>query len=342
MDIPVPRTAYLGLNTEDVGFELMIMDHVGGNALHEKWSQMPWLKKELLVRKMINYMIQLFRPRFHRLGSLYHTSDLQTLHATDIPEMVPLGEDLGSSARDFCLSQIVAIPFFVSDKSKVNVSRGLFMSSRDWLEARLRLHLDEVEKMADRDESDSDDEDESDAYQLLNSAEAYRVRAQRLLDILPSLFPDYEREEFVLVHLDLHSGNIMVDLDHSISGVIDWECISTCPLWLACTIPKFLFGPYRAECPDLDKFSMVIRDDGTEDRNPLYYEQLEEYKSTQLHHFFLEGMERVCPEWMQIFENDKLKVAFEEVVSNWRFEIMTGAVEAWLDACDRGDTLPPL
>jgi hypothetical protein len=68
---------------------------------------MSWLKKELLVRKVITDVAQLFRKRFNRLGNLYSTAELQQLPSTDIPDVVLLGAESSTDSLQFCLSKIV-------------------------------------------------------------------------------------------------------------------------------------------------------------------------------------------------------------------------------------------
>jgi hypothetical protein len=41
----------------------------------------------------------------------------------------------------------------------------------------------------------------------------------------------------------------------------------------------------------------------------MYLEHMEDYKKTQLQKFFLEEMQRICPQWVQAYESNKLKFA---------------------------------
>jgi hypothetical protein len=166
-----------------------------------------------------------------------------------------------------------------------------------------------------------------------------KSRAQRLIDLLPQFFPRDEAEEFVLHHHDLNSHNILVDNSHDLAAVIDWECINTCPLWLACEIPKFLDGTVRDTPPNPDDRPIKDWGDGNKDRNGVYYEQLEEYEKTQLRQCFLEEMERVCPEWVRVHNERKHKAYFEEVVAHVGTQIMAKAIDEWLGAVGRARNL---
>ena len=52
----------------------------------------------------------------------------------------------------------------------------------------------------------------------------------------------------------------------------------------------------REEPLNPDEFPFRTQDDCTEDRNVMYYRRFDEYEKTQLWRFFLEEMQRVCPE----------------------------------------------
>jgi hypothetical protein len=121
--------------------------------------------------------------------------------------------------------------------------------------------------------------------------------------------------------------------------VIDWECINTCPLWLACEIPKFLDGTVRDTPPNPDDRPIKDWGDGNKDRNGVYYEQLEEYEKTQLRQCFLKEMERVCPEWVRVHNERKHKAYFEEVVAHVGTQIMAKAIDEWLGAVGRARNL---
>jgi hypothetical protein len=44
------------------------------------------------------------------------------------------------------------------------------------------------------------------------------------------------------MHDDLNNQNIIVDAAGRLSGVVDWEGVSTCPLSIGCQYPGFLDG----------------------------------------------------------------------------------------------------
>ncbi|KAH4039498.1 hypothetical protein HBI09_032810 [Parastagonospora nodorum] len=391
-DIPAPRVLhYNALRNDELGFEWMIQGRVPGTSLKTQWHQMSWLEKELVVRKVIGYLTQLFRKRFSRMGNIYDTRDLQKLSEQDLPDAILLSADHSTSDTAFSMSEIVSIPFFYNDHGSVDVERGPYKRSHEWLAAQLQFALHDADNVPVetglKDESsnngdvsglfpskddnsqlqkDSEDdwcdtdseisdidfsdtntnttksinaEDSSDAVldsdsecsePDTDSPAAIKTRIARLQAVLPKVFPLTDKDTFILHHQDLSSNNIMLSATHSLNGIIDWECVHTTPLWLACQIPKFLRGSYRDEPP--------IRDDEFEDEwyEKAYYDDLEDYEKTQLREFFLEEMQRVCPEWMEVFNESGLKADFECAVSFVAEQGAGADIDEWIAAVEEG------
>lgn len=134
--LPVPQViASDARNNNELRFEWMITQRIPGDNLREQWRHMSWMKKELLVRKVIDYQMQLFRKRFHHIGNIYDTTSLQALSTASVPVTVPLGTDHSSESVQHCLSQIVSIPFFYHEHWKLDIPRGpyphVFRDERD-------------------------------------------------------------------------------------------------------------------------------------------------------------------------------------------------------------------
>ncbi|KAF2639846.1 hypothetical protein P280DRAFT_470452, partial [Massarina eburnea CBS 473.64] len=193
--------------------------------------------------------------------------------------------------------------------------------------------------------SDSESESDSDSDGLPNEhdiagANGNKSNTERLIALLPTIFPAAENggEEFVLHHTDLNAGNILLDPNtHEVAGIIDWECIHTVPLWFACQIPRFLLSRTRNEKPDpqTDWYKQV-NEDGTGGINEGYWYDLEEWEKTQLRGFFLDEMEKECPEWVEVHRESAsgLKADFESAVGEW---LSWSSVEWWLDRVEDGE-----
>jgi hypothetical protein len=102
-EIPAPNVSASDLsNKNELGFEWIIQDFVPGRMLADAWTDMSWLKKELVVRKIINYSVQLFEKRFTRMGNLYATKDIQKLATAELPDVKLLGAEYSTDTEAFC------------------------------------------------------------------------------------------------------------------------------------------------------------------------------------------------------------------------------------------------
>ena len=342
--IPVPAVLkFQATSQNELGFEWILMTHISGTQMGDQWRSISSLKKKLIVRNMVSYLAQLFRKRFSYLGNLYATADLQRLPwAAGADATAPIAKMPGFESG-FFLGQIVEQPLFWGNHLQFDINRGPFENSRDWLRAVLQVYIlgaDHPVTLIDGSENDSDSDDEPSP---LCSPEAIKVQAQRLMDLLPMIFPTDTSEIFVLHHHDLHENNIFIDGNHEISGVIDWEFVPTVPLWAACEIPKFLQSKLnRYVCPGQDLYSKKTLDDGTKDMDRLYYEHLAEYEKTQLRAVFLEEMQRVCPDWVDVYKNNKLKAAFGEAVALFGEKSNAKIIDEWLDVLEEHGDAPSI
>lgn len=312
-NILLPKAIKYDCNfNNDLVFEWIIQDLVPGKTLEETWHQTRWLHKELLVRKVITYLSALFKRRFERMGSLYTTNGLMR-----VPLYEPVDNIRVRNSR-YHLGEIVSYPFFSGNRLTYNISRGPFKSSREWLVARLQFIIND----SDNPPKNADEDD-------LDTAQCVKVLALRLLAIMPKVFPETDPENdtvFVLHNHDLHMGNILLNSDGNLSGIVDWECIYTSPLWLACQLPKFLQGRTRHEVPTAEDYSQ------TKD----YEERLQDYETTRLRQFFFEEMERVQPEWVKIFKHSEMKVDFEKAVEGCAAEYSYVRIDRRLKGIEKG------
>ena len=186
------------------------------------------------------------------------------------------------------------MPFFWNDHLSLNIPRGPFATSREWLAASLAIKNNDCDRIAQRiaqekltgalDEDDDDDDDDN---------EFARVLIERLTQLLPKLFPrtDDHLEDFALRHDDIHEQNILVDAPGQLTALVDWECVSYVHFWKACQIPHLLVGQDRFEEPHSEGYSR--NEDGSPDE--LYFEHLKGFQLTKLHEYFFKKMAFVEP-----------------------------------------------
>jgi hypothetical protein len=183
---------------------------------------------------------------------------------------------------------------------------------------------------------------------------------QRLIELLPRILSADEPQIFTLHHHDLHGNNIFVDANHELSGIIDWECMPTVPLWVACEIPKFLQTLLDRDVPpDPNWYSTKILEGSSKDASDggsnhapdneyeadnveLYYDRLEGHEKPKLRTLFLEKMQRACPEWVEVYQNNKAKAGLVEAVAalgnNWQ----TWLVDKWITAVEEHGFAPSI
>ncbi|KAK5626765.1 hypothetical protein RRF57_002480 [Xylaria bambusicola] len=276
--VPVPKVlAFDDSNNNEIGFEWILMELMPGLSAYERWRTMPMEQKELIAKRMAEIQAELFyygklNLAFRGIGTL-HTNT--TGEAVDVPLPVAPGT-------------LVAHEFFMGDRFKYDVPRGPFHSSSAWLDSLLKIII--LEQTAAIEKAEDDGEKEG--------AEEILATARRLLPLLPKIFPEtqeMEAQPTVLWHDDLNLRNILVDEKGGITAIVDWECVSTVPIWMTTSMPKFLQGDNRTEEPIRDTYrdetpselAASESDDGlpqldNEGKNPLYWEHKMEYEVTQL------------------------------------------------------------
>ncbi|KAJ0416360.1 phosphotransferase enzyme family-domain-containing protein [Aspergillus carlsbadensis] len=220
--IPVPEIIAFDASADSkIGFEWILMERMPGVSLYKKWRTMTAYQKAALVQRVTEYQAQVFRHRFSGLGTL-------TLN------------DEGNGQRPEP-GQLVSGMFFQGDHYDLDIPRGPFRSTHDWLSSYLQIVV--KDHTAAKDEAE-DSEDEEDAEFAL-------IVTHKLISLLPKIFPAIQDppERSVIWHGDLSLSNILVNEQGEITGVINWECVSAMPEWMSTQTPKFLDNATRDKEP---------------------------------------------------------------------------------------------
>ncbi|RMJ10436.1 hypothetical protein CDV36_009937 [Fusarium kuroshium] len=310
--IPLPQV--IGYNSSldsALGFEWILMTRLGGTSLSDAWAHIDFSTKSALVRQFALFEASLFRNQLSGIGNIYPTA---------LPTPTPI------------TGRIVSMPFFWGDRINLDMDRGPFRHSRDWMAARLELAesdcLAVLRKYPTGAELDSDAEDDREDATRTASIIA---KLQQLIDFV---FPETTMAEdpTVLCHTDLSRSNILVDDAGKLTGVIDWECVSALPLWKACSYPAFLEGRPRHKKPDETRYAH----DPDQVPSCLYLEHLLEYELTLLRSLFLEEMERVEPRWITVFNASQLQRDFDLAAENCDSENLARDILRWADSIAGG------
>jgi len=323
-DVPVPKVvAFDDTSNSEIGFEWILMELMSGRPAYYRWRRMTMSQKETLVSRVAEFQSQLFRcgamtPGFRGIGTLSTHS-----HPSETPEPGP----------------IVSSVFFAGPHYHYTVPRGPFNSSHDWLRAHLMIIIKEhTTALANADATDRE------------YAEGVLRVTRKLLRLLPKIFPQlmHPPERTVLWHDDLSLMNLMVDDSGRITAVIDWECVSTMPRWVASQMPEFLRGARREQKPDRSHYTDVSEHgsdvsvgEGLEDsldnegKTELYWIHLMEYEQTQLRKVYAMRMRHLRPEWDVEATEGQLKVDFLEAVSKCGAGFYLKRIEQWVDAVEK-------
>lgn len=333
-DIPVPQIfAFDDSRENELSFERILMEMLPGATLRTRWRRLSRDAKRDLVKQVAKY-------QFPAIGNIFVNPETQLMikgspHSTVAADTKQVREENQQLLP--ALGQLVSMIFW-GDHITQDVPRGPFTNSEDWIRARLTLVLTNQERII----KTSDDEDD------IEEAEDAKEIAERLLKLLPNIFPlnTNTPKLSILFHDDLSMQNILCDGDGKITGILDWECVSALPLWRACELPEFLTGRDRNEEPQRDQYAP---DNGEEDTsrftrdvvdnegvNSLYWEHLLEYELTILRDLFLKEMGNIAPRWIEELEKGEVKADFELAVQNCDNSWRTKKVKSWVDALEKG------
>ena len=358
--IPVPEVvAYDASSESALGFEWMLMKRIMAKPVGDTLHSMDWPAKVALVKNIVDVMAQLFHLRFTRIGNLFQPQHVRPSCEVEESALTPGGlatkllgvafqllrttfqrmrnllpdtfnwgdhgpEDT-SAASNVVVDRIVSMSFFWDKKFTMDVSRGPFPSSREWLLAQLALTEGDCDALLQDQDADKDE------YEC---KEKGKVIIQRLRDHLPHIFPSdgTETEAFAIGHDDINRQNILVDESGTFKALVDWEFVSVLPLWKICQLPSYLDGYECNNKPDPDRYK---------GEDECYQSHLMAYENTLLRGIFLDEMKVVAPEWIQERERSVKKAEFLRAINHCDTPFQ-GRVESWLDALDTGGEYKPL
>ncbi|RKU45297.1 hypothetical protein DL546_006625 [Coniochaeta pulveracea] len=330
--MPVPKViAFDDTQDNEIGFEWILMELMQGQSAYQRWRKMSMDQKTWLVEQIAEYQGQVFKQsrevaNFDSVGTLTESNK-------STPRTLPAPRP----------GRLVSMEFFWGNNFNYDVPRGPFRSSHDWLSARLSLICQKQAQLLEKEEDEDDREDARSIIRL----------AQRLVSLLPKVFPSLVNpaEPTVLWHDDLSLQNILVDDDGKVTAIIDWECVSAKPLWVAAGVPKALEGSKREEEPDRDSYgddSESDNDEGDDDdgldnegKDSLYWIHLMEYEQTRLRRVYEEKLTTLWPQRATVASQSCLKSDFHAAVDRCAAGWYLTRVEQWIDAVE-GGTFPRL
>lgn len=143
-------------------------------------------------------------------------------------------------------------------------------------------------------------------------------------------------------------SNILINEQGEITPLLDWECVSAMPPWMATAVPKFLQGSVREEEPKRQDYADETENepetpvDGEDDdldnegKNELYWIHLMEYEKTQLRRLYQAQMCKSRPGWDSEIKQNSLKEDFIGAVFRCGHGFSLKRIVQWVDAIDKG------
>ncbi|KAI4641671.1 hypothetical protein J4E93_007769 [Alternaria ventricosa] len=320
-NIPVPEIIADNDDLEDdLGFEWILMERMPGRPLREVWHKMSWLHKELLVKQIVGFMVQLYYLKLPSIGSLYSEESIFDW----------------DRSRNYTVGDAVTQAFFIDDHIQQSIYRGPFASSQSFVNAHMAFLQHDITKLQHAEGSDGYDSD--DEEQAEGMSEIYAKLQKVIPTIFPAANPGDEDEETILFNGDISFNNIIVSPSGDLVGIVDWECTTTVPPWHACQIPQFLDGLLPTSTTSQSQPPLPLTPEALADKDAVqfHHEQLQAYELTCLRTFFVEEMRRQCPEWLVYWQEGAKKrdvlIAIEECGDDSQWTLING----WLDAVLEG------
>lgn len=345
-NIPVPKVvAFEDVNTnDDIGFEWILLELAQpGVPAHRCWRTLAMKQKIAIAQRLAEFQAELFHcgraddAPFRNIGTL----DFEN------------GAKGGDAAAKVAPGRLVSNELIMRrrlDKDDADVSRGPFRSSHDWLHAELRLLI--LEKANAIEHSQDNEDDKEDATEI-------RDAAQRLLVLLPKVFPPASQQDAAaptaLNHDGLTLRNILLNDLGEITALLDWECVSAMPTWVATMPPRLLYGPSREEEPNKEAYADDETPAGSdpargenqgghdadeldnEGKNELYWIHLMEYEKTRLRRAYRERMKQLWPDWPA--DESCQRVDFYEAFLQCNAGVFIRQVNKWVDLVEKGESI---
>ncbi|TCD65561.1 Phosphotransferase enzyme [Steccherinum ochraceum] len=243
LGMPVPKVWAWSADAADprgVGAEFVIMDKVSGDALSERWAELPrpqWLR---VIREVIELNRRFSERKFSQIGSIFYKEDVseelqqRSLYAAG----VDAGAD-GASER-FRIGPMMDWNLWRGKRKLMkDVDRGPWQNTVAYMQAVAQLEKQWLRQYARVPPPGSP---------LCRHPEEDNINAHiALLDLFIELASHIPLQSTVtspvLWHTDMHGENILLDTDSDhpprIVAMLDWQNLVIAPLFLQSGVAKF-------------------------------------------------------------------------------------------------------
>jgi hypothetical protein len=368
--------AFDSSHENELGFAWTIMEMMPGRPLCFQWRYMTRQQKELLVKRVAEVVAQMFRRKFHGIGNLYQVAadaspqrkhcngvkrtpkpeniapmSSQLKHRNNIktvpqPEnsapadMSPLmagstrsstnGFDVNRHSPNYSVGRIVSMSFLWHKRVHYDVDRGPFACSYDWMAARLAFVITESEAIIS--DPTLDERQKACARKFSLVAKGLEQQLVNFFPVKNSWSSEMIPEVTTLHHYDMSGYNVLADDDGALTALLDWDGVSTVPLWKACQMPEFLMSRYIDEMGD-DSLGGV---DGEYSAEQVAKDEAIDLEKEQLRTSFLAEMERLEPQWVEVYKASVRSADFDKAVQLCDSLSRTDFVAEWLHDIEQG------
>lgn len=339
ISLPIPKVLAFQSDCQNpTGFEWILMEKMSGVMLDEAWWKIDISAKENLARHLARYLArhlarlcsELFDVQMELIGSPFE------IHDPDRP-MTYLGLSVSVD--------------FITRNAACIADRGPFASPTEWVrtmfdaaedDCRYRLDLAkkaEAMKANARNNSGQGDIDTASDANDITGDDKYLDEDPEDLEIALSIltrlrshitnfFPEDEiTEPTMLVHHDPHRQNILVDESGQLTAILDWECVSTMPLSVACNFPKV-----PTTKPRMEDWRRGEPDE-VADR---HRQELQLWELAGLRKVFLAEMRKLQPAWVDIHQKGERQREFMNCLASYDDLWAPQEIRKWLKALESG------
>ncbi|PYI02398.1 phosphotransferase enzyme family protein [Aspergillus sclerotiicarbonarius CBS 121057] len=250
LNLPVPKVyAWSSRASENpLGAEYILMEKQAGVVLTDVWGTIKGKQKVQLLDQVIDIERRLAATIFSRFGSLYYKDDLpDNSDSTSSLYLDSTGNKVQSEI--FGIGPTNHRSFFDFGRGELDIERGPWSTVTEFMTTIARREIATAKSGL--------------KYPLMPEGLFYGPRQyqpslskklsalENYLKVAPHVLPENKATHAsVLWHGDLHSQNIFVDQEDPsrIVGIIDWQSVSACPLFMQVGRPAFL--DYNGPVPE--------------------------------------------------------------------------------------------
>ncbi|PWY66750.1 phosphotransferase enzyme family protein [Aspergillus heteromorphus CBS 117.55] len=250
LNLPVPRVyAWSSRASQNpVGAEYILMEKQAGVVLTDVWDVIKGKQKVQILDQIVDIERRLAATTFSKFGSLYYKDDLPENSDPTSPQYRDsTGKEVQSET--FGIGPTNHRSFFDFRRGELDIDCGPWSTVTEFMTAIARREIATAKSGL--------------RYPLMPEGLFYGPRQyqpslskkltalENYLKVAPHVLPENKATHAsVLWHGDLHSHNIFVDPEDPgrIVGIIDWQSVSACPLFMQVGRPAFL--DYNGPVPD--------------------------------------------------------------------------------------------